>query len=181
MKKSLALLAALAILFSLAGCRGAGSSPTSGAASVPDGTGEEILSFALTWGVYGISSYDSATGRLVKTKDATHPEDYVTACTLPAGTMDEIRALLASLDADSYPDEYNPMGSLLASIPSMTLILTVRTDGGEKTVRAENVSLSFHSDNAKGRKFLDVCRTISGILTETEEWKALPDYEFFYQ
>ncbi len=173
MKRALALLSALAVILSLAGCRGAGS----GAGSAPD----EILSFALTWNVNGISSYDSATGRLVKTTDATHPEDYVTTCTLPTRTMEEIRSLLASLDADSYTDEYNPMGSLLASIPSMTLILTVRTDGGEKTIRAENISLSFHSDNGKGRAFLDACRTISQLLMETEEWKALPEYEFFYK
>ena len=176
MKRTIALLAALALLLPLLGCRSA----ESGAGSAPGGSGEEILSFALTWDVYGISSYDSATGRLVKTKDATHPEDYVTTCTLSAETMDEIRALLASLDVNSYPDEYNPTPSQ-ASEPPMTLILTVRTDGGEKTIRAENISLSFSSDNKKGQAFLDACKTIRDLLTATDEWKALPDYEFYYE
>ena len=38
----------------------------------------EDFSFSLIWGVYGTSSYNSRTGKLVKTTDATHPEDYVT-------------------------------------------------------------------------------------------------------
>ena len=167
MKQSIALLSALALLFALVSCQSAGDP-------------EEILSFSLTWGVYGISSYDSATGRLVKTTDATHPEDYVTTCTLPAETMDRIRSLLASLDADSYPDEYNPTPSL-SSEPPMTLILAVRTKDGTKTIRAENICLSFESDNKKGQTFLDACQTISEILMSTEEWKALPDYEFLYE
>ena len=36
------------------------------------------FSFSLTWGTFGISSYDSATGKLVKTKDAPTPEAYIT-------------------------------------------------------------------------------------------------------
>ena len=36
------------------------------------------FSFNLTWGCYGVSSYDSETGILVKTNDATNPEEYVT-------------------------------------------------------------------------------------------------------
>ena len=42
------------------------------------GRAPEDFSFALTWNCLGVSSYDSATGKLVKTTDATHPEDYVT-------------------------------------------------------------------------------------------------------
>ena len=34
--------------------------------------------FSFTWGCYGISSYDSETGLLVKTSDATKPELYQT-------------------------------------------------------------------------------------------------------
>ena len=36
------------------------------------------------------------------------------------------------------------------------------------------------SNNPAGQKFLDVCKAIEDILTSTDEWKALPDYEFYY-
>ena len=137
------------------------------------------LSFSLTWNTYGISSYDSATGKLVKTTDATNPEDYVTTLQLDGTQLFEIWELLWELDIETYPDEYNPHGGL-ASSPSMTLILTLREGDKVKTVRAEDIALSYESDDPKGQKFLDTCKAIRDILTATEEWKALPEYEFFY-
>ena len=38
--------------------------------------------FKLVWGTYGESSYDSRTGKLIKTTNATRPEDYVANCIL---------------------------------------------------------------------------------------------------
>ena len=137
------------------------------------------LSFSLTWNTYGISSYDSATGKLVKTTDATNPEDYVTTLELDGTPLFEIWELLWELDIETYPDEYNPHGGL-ASSPSMTLILTLREGDKVKTVRADDIALSYESDDPKGQKFLDTCKGIQDILTATEEWKALPEYEFFY-
>jgi len=137
------------------------------------------LSFSLTWNTYGISSYDSATGKLVKTTDATNPEDYITTLQLDGTQLFEIWELLWELDIETYPDEYNPHGGL-ASSPSMTLILTLREGDKVKTVRAEDIALSYESDDPKGQKFLDTCKAIRDILTATEEWKALPEYEFFY-
>lgn len=137
------------------------------------------LSFSLTWNTYGISSYDSATGKLVKTTDATNPEDYVTTLQLDGTQLFAIWELLWELDIETYPDEYNPHGGL-ASSPSMTLILTLREGDKVKTVRAEDIALSYESDDPKGQKFLDTCKAIRDILTATEEWKALPEYEFFY-
>ena len=138
------------------------------------------LSFSLTWNTYGISSYDSATGKLVKTTDATNPEDYITTLQLDGQQLFAIWELLWELDIETYPDEYNPHGNGLASSPSMTLILTLREGDKVKTVRAENIALSYESDDPKGQKFLDTCKGIRDILTATEEWKALPEYEFFY-
>ena len=137
------------------------------------------LSFSLTWNTYGISSYDSATERLVKTTDATNPEDYVTTLQLTEAQKFEIWELLWDLDIETYPDEYNPHGDL-ASSPSMTLILTLRNGDNIKTVRAKDIALSYESNNPKGQKFLDTCKGIRDILTATEEWKALPEYELFY-
>ena len=138
------------------------------------------LSFSLTWNTYGISSYDSATRRLVKTTDASNPEDYVTTLELDGTQMFAIWELLWELDIETYPDEYDPHGGELSSDPSMTLILTLRDGDKVKTVRAEDIALSYKSDDPKGQKFLDTCKGIRDILTATEEWKALPEYEFFY-
>lgn len=134
----------------------------------------------LTWGCYGISSYDSTTGKLVKTTDATNPEEYITTYQLTKEQYSYIGKLIKGLDIASYPDSYNPHGDGLASSPPMTLILSVKTDGLEKTVTASTIVALFESKNPKGQKFLDVCKGIRDILTATDEWKALPEYEFFY-
>ncbi|MBE6608913.1 MAG: hypothetical protein E7633_10220 [Ruminococcaceae bacterium] len=140
----------------------------------------ESLSFSLTWNTYGISSYDSATGKLVKTTDATNPEDYITTLKLDGTQLFAIWELLWELDIETYPDEYDPQGGELSSDPSMTLILTLRDGDKVKTVRAEDIALTYESNDPKGQKFLDTCKGIRDILTATEEWKALPEYEFFY-
>ena len=155
-----------------------GADPT-GLKTLPE-TIPEDFSFALTWNCYGVSSYDSKTGKLVKTTDATHPEDYVTTCHLPEETTKQIYDMLRDLDIGEYPYLYNPYGNGDASEPPMSLILTVRISETERTIRAEDISLSYQAGNKKGQNFLDVCREISDTLTATEEWKALPDYEFLY-
>lgn len=138
------------------------------------------FSFCLTWNTYGISSYDSATGKLVKTTDATNPEDYITTLHLDSKQLLQIGALLRDLDMESYPEEYDPHAGALGSEPSMTLILTLRSGGAEKTVRAQDIALTYESGDPKGQKFLDVCKEIRNILTATQEWQALPEYEFIY-
>ena len=55
----------------------------------------ESFSFSLVWNCYGVSSYDSETGRLIKTTDATNPEDYITHCELTEDAPD-IRAYKVS-------------------------------------------------------------------------------------
>lgn len=137
------------------------------------------FSFSLTWNCYGVSSYDSETGKLVKTTDATNPEDYITTYHLTDAQKQQIYEMIKDLDITSYPDEYNP-DEYGTSIPSMNLILSVKTDDIDKTVTAKETVLSYQANNAKEQKLMDVCESIRDILTETEEWKALPDYEFLY-
>ncbi len=139
----------------------------------------EDFSFALTWGVYGISSYDSRTGKLIKTGDASRPQDYITEYILPAEYRESIYNYIRAMDLNTYPAEYNPHDGL-ASCPPMTLILTVRAGGAERTVKAKDIACSYESDNKKGQTFLTACHVISQILTSSDEWKSLPDYEFLY-
>lgn len=175
MKKALALVLVLIFIFSLCACYNTGL-PTdeTGLKAVPDD-----FSFAITWNVFGSSSYDSHTGKLVKTTDAQNPEDYITYCKLSDVDMEYIYSLIVSLDVYSYPEIYNPKNGL--SDPDATLILTVRVDDEEKTIKAEHISLFFRSEDEKGQKFLDTCQAISNLLEATDQWKALPDSESFYE
>ncbi len=138
------------------------------------------FSFSLTWGCYAISSYDSETGKLVKTKDATTYEGYVTTYILTKEQKQRIYNLILNLNVNSYPDNYNPHKDGVESSLPMTLILSVKMDAFEKTIRAENIALTYESNDYHGQRFLNVCKEIRDILIETDEWKALPEYKFFY-
>lgn len=135
--------------------------------------------FSLTWGTYGISSYDSKSGTLIKTKDATNPEEYKTNLKLTEQQYSAIWKLIEGLDIESYPDEYNPHGRGV-SLPYMTIVLSVKSENLDKTITVAETIASYETNDAKGQKFLDVCKGIENILTETDEWKALPEYEFLY-
>ena len=135
--------------------------------------------FSLTWNTYGISSYDSKTGTLIKTSDATNPKNYTTNLKLTEQQYSAIWKLIKGLDIESYPDEYNPHGNGVSD-PYMTLILSVKADGINKTITVKETMLSYEANNKKGQKFLDTCKAICDILTATEEWKVLPEYEFLY-
>ncbi|MED9966342.1 MAG: hypothetical protein UFJ18_06065 [Blautia sp.] len=115
----------------------------------------------------------------MKTTDATNPEDYITYYQLTDEDKECIYNLLVSLDVKSYPDIYDPKSGV--SEPPMTLMLTVRGNGEVKTITAENISLSFVSEDEKGQQFLSVCEEICKRLTATDEWKALPAYEKLYE
>ncbi len=139
----------------------------------------EHFEFSITWNTYGISSYDSKSGTLIKTSDTTKPEDYITTCYLSAEQMKNIRNIIEELDITSYPDEYNPHGEGV-SIPYMTLELSVSTEGYTKTVTVPQTVLSYQTDHEKGRRFLDAIAAIVDILTNTDEWRALPEFEKLY-
>lgn len=140
----------------------------------------DSFSFSLTWGCYGISSYDSKTGKLVKTTDAANPEDYVMTYWLTTEQKQKIYDLILNLNVTAYPNTYNPHKNGLASNPSMTLILSVNTDTVQKTITAADIAYTYKADNHHGQQFLSVCKAIQDILTSTEAWKSLPEYEFIY-
>ena len=118
------------------------------------------FSFALTWSVFGISSYDSATGELVKSSDENIETEY-------------------QLDVKSYPDEYDPNPDVGCD-PAETLILTVRTAEGEKTITARDTAYAETSKDTKGDLFLKTCRAIQRLLTDTEAWRAMPEGKLRY-
>lgn len=172
MKKLVAFVLALVCALFIVGCNMQES--VSNSLVVP-----EDFAFALTWNCYGVSSYDSQTGKLVKTTDATNPDDYVAYYQLTEQEKEYIYNLISTLDISAYSEIYDPQNGM--SKPSMTLILTVYCKGEQKTIKAENIALSFTSEDEKGQAFLSVCEAICNKLTSTEEWKALPDYEKLYE
>ena len=96
---------------------------------------EPNFSFSLVWNTYGISSYDSKTGKLIKTKDATEPNRYITFLQLSEEQYAAIWELIEDLDIESYPDVYDPTGNIYVT-PYETLILSVKAEGIDKKVAA---------------------------------------------
>ena len=194
MKKILLIAFCLAFALTAISCSkgnpyadGVGRS-ASGEAGTPDQTGGEDVpqpqdmgdfSFSLVFNTYGISSYDSETGKLVKTTDATHPEDYVTEYRLTEEEKQEIWLLVRAMEPMSYPDEYNPFSS--RSKPSRNIILTVRYGVVDKTIACRNVSLSDDPADEKGKRVMAVHDKIVEIVTSSDAWKNLPDWEFLYE
>ena len=91
---------------------------------------DDHTDFFLRWGVFGISSYDSKTGVLIKTTDVFNrsPDDYKTSLTLSDAQRLRIDELINELDIESYPDEYDPYlaedGTTIESSPSATIVLS---------------------------------------------------------
>ena len=135
----------------------------------------EDFSFAMTWNCYGISSYDSATGELVKTRDERISTEY----RLTEAERQQVWEWICELKPETYPDRYDPNPEVGCDPPEH-LILTVRTADGEKTITAMDVAGAEDSGDPQGRKFLTVCRAIQHMLTETQAWQAMPDGELFY-
>ena len=137
--------------------------------------------FSLVWGTYGISSYDSQTGELIKTTDATNPEDYKTTLSLSREQKEEIYRLIYELDVGRYPEKYNPFPDY-GSDPSYTIILSVYDGVGVKNIECREIAIpdGVFTMDAKAKAFIETYRAIRDILTESEEWQALPEYENFY-
>lgn len=138
------------------------------------------FTFSLTWDCYGISSYNSDTGKLVKTKDATNPEDYITTLVLSEEQKEDVRNILSTINFVKYPEEYNPHDDI-ESVPSMTLILTVHYENTSKRISCKDIALSYESKDKDGQTFLSACKSIIDIIVNTDEWNSLPEYEFFYE
>ena len=129
--------------------------------------------FSLTWGIFGHSSYDSKTGCLVKTDDVSNVEDFTTTYFLTPQEKLKIYKTVRDIEITSYPDEYNPTEGI-GSDPYETLILSAKINDISKTVTANQVALD-DATSEKGKRFMDACDTISDILENMDEWKALPE------
>ena len=178
MKKQIAIFLSAISLLSWAGFT-ACATEQDGSDTAPIAYELEDFSFALAWNIYGISSYDSQTGTLIKTKDAPNPEEFSTTYTLTELEVVQIYEIIQQLNVNDYPDKYSP--SKYGSDPSLTLILTVRNGEEVKTITAMDVPYYTNGKDEQAQNFLTACKQIVDILEATDAWKALPDYPYLYE
>lgn len=144
------------------------------------------FSFSIVWGCYGISSYDSKTGKLIKTKDTTNISKYTTTYKMSKEELSRIYNILFSrIDINSYPNKYDPYNApdaeiRLVSMPSQTVIISVTANGRTKTVTCDEISFGVEGYDEHATEFIKAKSDIVNILTSTDEWQALPEYEVFY-
>lgn len=202
MKRITAILLLLTLTFSFAACQKSGAENENvteqpDISAIPDTTAlsatqemseepttetgiPEDFSFSLIYGVAGDLTYDSETGVLVKQRAATHVEDYTTAYFFTSEQRYRIYDLIVAMDPASYPDEYNPIADGIASDPSYEIVLTVTCHGVTKTITCHDVAIGAEPRDEQGEKFLAVLDAILEILVASDEWQALPEYEFLY-
>ena len=181
MKKWAVWIVLPALILALSGCDGGatGNPELTDSGSDAHGFGSiESFSFSLEWGGHG-ESYDSKTGSLTKEVHYAR-EDYAATYLLTEEQKQQIYDLLSELDVTSYPTAYDPQSG--TSFPSMSLVLSVHTDTVQKTIAARDIAFwRFTSEDAKGQAFLSACKTIIDLLEQTEEWKGLPEYDYFLE
>ena len=115
---------------------------------------------------------------MIKTDDAPNVEDFTTTYFLTPQEKLKVYKTVRELNMTSYPEEYNPTEGI-GSDPYQTLILSVEINATNMKITANEVALG-DATSEKGQRFMDACKTISDILVNTEEWKALPDYPYLY-
>ena len=189
-RKTIALLACLLLLIGCMGCRtivqhGDSSSPI----AVSEVELPEDFAFSIIWGTYGISSYDSQSGKLVKTKDATDVSKYTAFVKMSKSELRTVyRCLFSDMDISKYPESYDPFNAPGAEIrmtsePNQTIEISVTANGSAKTVKCESVAFGSLNDcySEEAKAFLSAEREIVNLITSFPEWNAFPEYEFFYE
>ena len=140
----------------------------------------EDFYFVLTWGVEKDSSYDSRTGTLIKTKYVIErqPEEYIATYQYP--NINEIYEMAKSINVYSYADNYYPYeGYSGYSTPSVDYVFEIN----DKIITSEDCPILFtipDSVTDKGKQYLTLIFVIENTLTNSEEWKAMPDPEILY-
>ena len=166
------LLIPITILMTISSCS------SSSAPSFP--VAQEDFYFVLTWGVQLDSSYDSRTGTLIKTKYVRErkPEEYITTYQYP--NINEIYEMAKSINVYSYADDYYPYeGSSIRTNPSVDYVLEIN----DKTITSEDCP--FYNGipdgvTKKGKRYLTLIFAIKNTLVNSDEWKAMPDFEILY-
>ena len=141
---------------------------------------EDDFYFVLSWGVQLDSSYDSRTGKLVKAKFVRErqPEEYIATYQYP--NKHEVYEMAKSINVYSYADDYYPFeGYKEQTNPNIDYVLEIN----DKTITSKDCPYTSEiPDNVtkKGKKYLALIFAIKNTLTNSDEWKAMPDPEILY-
>ena len=143
--------------------------------------------FAIGWGIYSDSTYDSRTGKLVKSGIQPDIADYTTTLVLSGEQLAAVKEILDRLDLASYPAVFTPYDDVAGtememSIPYETIKIVMYD--GEKTLYAccDNICLggsNVYSEKTKA--FLNAAREITRMITAAPEWQSLPELVNLYE
>ncbi len=176
-KRVLALVIVCVVLLGAASCVSSGRSES----DMPDD-----FSFSIIWGCYGDCSYDSESGKLVKSyasgNGGLEGDDYTAFVKLSEEDLrTAYRLLFCDIDITEYPDSYDPFNppgeTALVSMPHERLSITVRANGETKTVTCEQLSFGNIDDcySAEARDFYTSKVKLVGLIKSLPEWKELPE------
>ena len=143
--------------------------------------------FAIGWGIYSDSTYDSRTGKLVKSGIQPDIADYTTTLVLSGEQLAAVKEILDRLDLASYPAEFTPYDDvdrtgMEMSIPYETIKIVMYD--GEKTLYACCDEICLGGSNVyseKTKAFLNAAREITRMITAAPEWQSLPELVNFYE
>ncbi len=180
MKKILTSVISLALIFIFTAC---GETPEPATDGIP-----EDFAFTIVWNTYGISSYDSNTGKLIKSSDTDDISKFAVDLVLSDEQRREIYEILTEdLDIGEYPATYDPFAKKdgspgLMSEPNERIELTITSDGETHRVKCPSVALAKASEcpTKRGKRFMKAIRKVTEILTTTPEWGSFPEYDHFY-
>ena len=140
----------------------------------------EKFTFSLTWGIGFDSSYESKTGTLIKTKTVIErsPDEYVTTFEYP--NIERLYEKVKMFALYGYPSTYDPYEGVTTSTdPKTNYKLTI----DDKTIEARNCPIIEGYPEGltwDGKEFLELVFEIRDTIQNSDEWKALPDYEVLY-
>ena len=154
---------------------------------IPQYTEDNIVlpddfSFSIVWDTFGISSYDSKTGKLIKTYDTADISKYTASYSMSKEELLTVyKILFYDIDVREYPDAYDPYNndpenkSLTGG--NDTVIIKVKANGEEKAVVCRDIVKSYKGINGPATAFVLAEHGITSMLTSTAEWKSLPANE----
>ncbi|MBQ7063590.1 MAG: hypothetical protein IJM90_01680 [Firmicutes bacterium] len=140
----------------------------------------EDFSFTLTWGMNGISSYDSTSGKLVKSSIEADLEKYTTQLILDEGQRAEIYRMLKSLRLEQYPGSLDPFPDH-RSKPTTNIILTMTANGKTRSIVCHGIGLVPADQAPEGarRRLAETIESLIQFIAATPEWQSLPPYKVY--
>ncbi|MBP5155237.1 MAG: VWA domain-containing protein [Clostridia bacterium] len=141
--------------------------------------GAEGFGFAIGWGIYSDSTYDSRTGRLVKSHFQPDIADYTATLVLSEEQLAAVKEILDRLDLESYPAEFTPYDDIDSTVMEQTIpyetIKIVMYDGPRAVSVCCNEIALFGEKaySEKTKAFFNAAQEITRIITASPEWQSL--------